>query len=494
MKERLFIFLALIVLVVILIGLNAASYVQKEKTPDSELNPNRSTYNTGTTGTRAFYDLLSETGRKVTRWQEPPSALNSSGINAPSTFVVIGQLRREFDEGEIRDLLEWVEMGGKLVIIDREPLTELLPTSGTWRVAPAPSEEEMFLFGIDPSDQKQMTDKVIAGKPVQPSIYTTNINSVQPSRFASSIDLIHLEASDIDSNSENKTGRESRIGISESAPKEMKFAAEPVRKQETSNNINEIPRASGTPFQTVEVETKTAINDDDDVQIAPVVHVANDKKNLLADFPYGLGKIVYLSDPYIVSNGGIALVDNARLGINIVASAEGSIAFDEYHQGFGSNRNQLLSYFAGTPVIAIILQLAVLVGAIFYSQSRRFARPLPDDELDRLSKLEYVAAMAELQQRTKAFDLAIENIYKDFRRRAARAFGVDNHTTTRKEMADLIAERTLLDRNDVEDLMFKCEDITYGEPTNKKEMVEITSRLREIEEKLGLQRRKKRTR
>ena len=89
MKQKVFIFLALIFLVIVLIGLNAASYVQKDRTPDSELSPNRSTFNTGATGTRAFYELLAETGRRPARWQEPPSALLANDKNKPQTFVII---------------------------------------------------------------------------------------------------------------------------------------------------------------------------------------------------------------------------------------------------------------------------------------------------------------------------------------------------------------------------------------------------------------------
>ena len=63
MKQKLFIFIFLIFLVAVLVGLNAATYTQKEKTPDSESSPRRSTFNSGATGLQAFYTLLNETGR-----------------------------------------------------------------------------------------------------------------------------------------------------------------------------------------------------------------------------------------------------------------------------------------------------------------------------------------------------------------------------------------------------------------------------------------------
>jgi hypothetical protein len=227
-------------------------------------------------------------------------------------------------------------------------------------------------------------------------------------------------------------------------------------------------------------------------RLAPVVHLQADGRNVLVDVPYGAGQIVFLSDPFVVANGGINLVDNAQLGINVVASREGIIAFDEYHQGYGTNKNRFFEFFAGTPVISIFVQIALLVGLIFYSQSRRFARPVPEAEPDRLSKLEYVAAMAELQQRTKGFDLAIENIYTDFRRRVARLVGVDAQKTRKQDFALLIVER-LPNENpkDLEALMQRCEDVMHGDATNKREVLNLTTRLRELEGKLGLQRRKR---
>lgn len=442
MKQKFLIFFGLIILIIALIGLNAVSYVQQEKMPDSEFAPNRSTYNAGATGARAFFDLLAETGRSPVRWQKSPAALNDSRQNKPAVFVIIGKTRREFTDEEIFQLLRWVTDGGRLIIIDREPPAGLTATTANYQISINP-ETLPPIFEVDPSDQRQMTAETKAAKPAQPTVFTKNVNAAQPSRFASAVKFERLD--DATETASDKTDEET--------------------DEETK---------SESPAQT-----------------APVVHLANDRKNLLIDFPFGAGRIIFLTDPFIISNGGIGLVDNAQLGINITASRGGVIAFDEYHQGFGADENRLLSYFAGTPAIAIFLQLFAMIVFVLYSQSRRFARPLPAAEPNRLSKLEYVAAMAELQRRTKAFDLALENIYSDFRRRAARLVGVDNLTVSRKELARLLAERLSADEFEIYNLMRKCEDIIHGEPTNKKEVLNLASRLREIEEKLGLKRDRK---
>lgn len=436
MKEKFLIFFGLIILIIALIGLNAVSYVQQEKLPDSEFSPNRSTYNPGATGTRAFFDLLAETGRNPVRWQEPPSALNDSRTNKPSTFVIIGQTRREFTDDEISHIFRWVTDGGQLVIIDREPPADLIATTANYSISAAPAALPPF-FSTDPSDRNQMTAETRAAKAIQPTVFTKNINAVQPSQFASSVTI-------------------------------ERFATTASPATDEDGEEIESPALS-----------------------APVIHLANNEKNLLIDFPFGAGQIIFLTDPYIVSNGGISLVDNAQLGINIVASRGGVIAFDEYHQGYGANENRLLSYFAGTPLTAIFLQFAVLIAFILYSQSRRFARPLPANEPNRLSKLEYVAAVAELQRRTRGFDLALENIYAEFRRRVTRLVGVDNRATSRKDLARMIAERLNADEFEIYQLMKKCEDIAHGETTNKKEVLDLVSRLRDLEEKLGLKRSRK---
>lgn len=431
MKQRLLMLAVFALLIAVLVGLNAASYQQKEKTPDSEFAADRSSYNAGPTGTQAYFSLLNETGRKAVRWQEPPSSLLTSGSARPNVFVLIGSLKREFTDEEAESLLRWVSEGGRLVIIDREPPAKLTTTTVNWRIAVSTRQVRALLM-VDPADQQQMIAETAAVKPVQPSTLTESVTSVQPSRFSSSI------------------------------------------------SAEQFPGASEDPMR------RSASPAAEPSQIAPLIHVPLADDGLVVDAPFGSGKIVFVADPYIVSNGGIALADNARLGVNLVSVKDGIIAFDEYHHGFGSDKNRFFQFFAGTPVIAIFLQAAFLAGLLFYSRSRRFARPVPEPEPDRLSKLEYVTAMAELQRRTHAYDLAIENIYTEARVRICRTLGLDTMTAKPREIAISLVERIGGKEDEFEATLFKCEEITRGEPTGKREVRYLIAALRDVEQKLGI--------
>ncbi|CAN5260147.1 DUF4350 domain-containing protein [soil metagenome] len=439
MRQKFFIFIFLFGMIALLIGLNAASYAPAEKSPDIESLPHRSTFNTGSTGLQAYYTLLAETGHRVIRWQTPPAALLTAGDQKPGVYVVAGTLRKEFTPGESADLLRWVSDGGILVLIDREPPAELLSSTANWQLK-AINPLDPGILDVDPADPATMTGGVAAVTPVQPSILTRNINAVQASAFAGSIEI-------------------SRFGV---------------------DSHDEEDPSNSRSGNMVDVVTPS--------DSAPLVHLSDGEKQLLVDTPFGAGNIMVLSDPFIVANGGISLADNAILAINLVDAGQGIIAFDEYHQGYGTDSNRFLQFFAGTPVVAIFFQAMLLIGLAFLSNSRRFARPVPEPGPDRLSKLEYVAAMAELQRRTKAYDLAIENIYSEFRRRAARLLGVDNKTIPTNELASQIAHRVGSDQYEIGAALVKCEEIIRGEPTNRSEAVALTAKIRDIESKLGLSR------
>lgn len=444
MRQKVFLIGGILLLVIVLIGLNVVSYRQKETEPDTEFKPDRSTYNLGSTGTRAFFDFLNESGRKAVRWQLAPAELTRKPERKPGVFVISGPTRKEISDVDATAILEFAAQGGTLVLIDRDPPRKLLPALDNWRISVTPAKSQPAPT-TDATDVNQMTAGTDAAKPVQPTLLTIGINSVQTSAFAGSVAIVPHGSHLMSVSADNYEGDQSPSRV--------------------------------------------------DNAIGPVVHVRSGDRNVVVDVPFGSGRIVLLTDPYVIANSGVSLADNLMVATNIVGSAGGTIAFDEYHNGYGLSENRLLEFFAGTPVIPIIVQLAVIVFLIFFSKSRRFARPVPEPEPNRLSKLEYVAAMAELQQRTKGYDLAFENIYGDFRRRVARLVGVDPLEAKPRNLAILIAERLPDERSEkLEEILARSEDVMHGAPSGKRETLRLITRLREIEAGLGLQRRKKRTR
>ena len=467
MRQRIGIIITVVLVLGILIAINAVSYQGEDAGQDSELAPNRSTYHSGATGTRALYDFLSESGYPVMRWREVPAELLADNQQRVQTFVIIGDTAVSIDEDEAKSLLLWVERGGRLVLVDRKPEEQVLQASGGWVIATEFGEFPSLT--VNPGNVGEMTEKVKPIVPVQPTLLTQNVESVMPSRFAATISFNRTDQG----KSSNQT-------------------------TPTPEDDDEYEEEALHP--TPETGERPTVPDDESTSLspAPVVHLEDSRGALLVDYPYGNGRIVILSDPYILSNGGIGLRDNLHLAVNLLGSSQrrssagvvGSaterlIAFDEYHQGKGTTRNPLVSYFSGTPILPILGQLVALILLILWTSSRRFARPLPLKQIDRRSSLEFVASMAELQQRARAFDLAIENVYLRTRRVLARYAGME-YNSPRTEIAMRVAARSSLESKPLEVLMRQCEEAINGAPVTERQSIQLVKRLREVERALGL--------
>ncbi|HKY42437.1 MAG TPA: DUF4350 domain-containing protein [Pyrinomonadaceae bacterium] len=449
MRQRLTIILTFVVIIGLLVLLNTLTFVKDEPPRDSEITPNRSSYHSGPTGTRAFHDLLNESGYKVIRWRETSERLAGDSGSMISTFVVVGQMQVPFTEDEADALHKWIAFGGRLVLIDRDVESYLLPKSQGWSVGW--TNLTFPDLDTDPADAKKMTENVTALLPVQPTALTRGVTSVMPSRFASRVTI--------------------------ASPVEI-----PAGTGGAAVSPDDSPDFGDTMMDSYSTRSP-----------APITHIADQNGALLVDYSYGLGRVVVLSDPYIVSNGGIRLNDNLQLALNMLGYNDGVIAFDEYHQGKGVSGNALASYFAGTPVLALAAQLVLLIMLVLWTNARRFGRPLPLPQVDRRSSLEFVASMAELQERSRAFDLAIENIYARTRRVLARYAGV-NYNSSRSEIAERVASRSTINRQRLETLMRQCEEAINGKPINWRQSIDLVRRLREVERDLGLQMRSREVR
>src|SRR5437588_9580963 len=122
-------------------------------------------------------------------------------------------------------------------------------------------------------------------------------------------------------------------------------------------------------------------------------------------------------------------------------------------------------------------QTGLLVVALVWTRGRRFARPLPAPRADRRSKLEFVASMAELQQRARAYDLAVENIYQRTRRALAR-YGGAGANAPLVQVAARGAARSGRDPRRLEALLRECEDSIARPPLTARRALSLAPPLR----------------
>ena len=462
MKSRLLIFLSIVLLVVVLAALNAASYVRVEREVETELQPDRSTLNSGGTGTHALFEYLRESGADAVRWTRPMNAL--AGPDKPESLVVVGPPRHAVEAREATAIINWVSAGGRLVLIDREPSPLLLPQVGRWRVF-----AQMVEFpdtDSDPYNAENMTRGVPLLSPAQPTALTRNVSEVTRSRFASRLQIFRTDA---------PPPRAVVVGL---GPRTARTPA-PTPEEEGgiwSPEEDEPPPAPKPPDASPDTN-------------APVVHMRDGREGegaLVVDYAYGRGRIVVLSDPYVASNAGINRADNLFLAAGVVTGGlKGRVAFDEFHQGYGETQNQVFAYLRGTPILWMFGQGALVALALVWTRGRRFARAVPEPRPDRRSKLEFVSSMAELQQRARAYDLAVENVYQRTRRALARYGGLPA-TAGPAQLAERVAARSGRDRATLEALLRECEDAAAGASTGARRALRLARDLRELERDLGI--------
>lgn len=410
-----------------LIGLSAVGNVDFYRPDESESAPVRSSYNSGPTGTRAFYQWLEESGYPVARWRERFTELEDKANDALLILIGPSAATDELEENEAVALQEWLEAGGRALVISRHPAEQL---GDVGVVAQLPTEA---------SDKPDLSsDGQNEALIVQPTELTRGLHGLEFSEYATRLSFTV------------PTGAAS------------------------TETKNDQPKASEDSQPTVYLGKWSA----------PVVHLGDEAGAVLADFDYGAGRVVFLSDPYIISNHGLARGANLQLALNLINTLgrdRKQIFFDEYHHGYRRAENALVRYFRGTPFWWVMGQLLLLALLLIYSFGKRFARPLPLPRVDRHSPLEFVSSMANLQQAAQARDLAIENIYPRFKARLCRRLGLTTKATPR-EIGSVLRQRAQFANRaaELEQTLADCEQTLADAKIDDRRLIELVMTMRRV--------------
>lgn len=214
--------------------------------------------------------------------------------------------------------------------------------------------------------------------------------------------------------------------------------------------------------------------------------IGDDKGAILADAAAGKGRVLMLTDPFVVANNGIDQDDNVALAVNLLINVpDGKIAFDEYHHGYGDSGSQgsALAYYNGTPVKWIYWQVMLMAALVVYTYGRRFARPLLLRRERRTTNLEFVSSMANITRLARASDLAMQNIYSDFHSKLCRYSGLPSRVDASR-LAAVVARRLKGDELELGRLLERCEQVARGESVSESELLKLVTRIREIEREI----------
>ncbi|HWQ36592.1 MAG TPA: DUF4350 domain-containing protein [Blastocatellia bacterium] len=481
MRRYFGIIITVVIVLLVLIGLSAVSFVQLDRPPESESDPNRSSYNTGPTGTRAFYQLLEESGYQVARWRREYDELQYETSDGTLVMIGPGSWLSKDDTGALKS---WVAGGGHLLIISRQPEAQFDHPSILTHVDGRAADEISANPALDNLIDKN-SDVLIA----QPTGLTRNVRGLAVSRLAS-----RLEFRPTPLPSPVPSSSPGAVVLPAPAPQtpEQKSAAPDSSEQERAEAPPPPPpAATTTELESSETQSESRAGDVEPYYsthlMNPVVHLGDSRGAVLADFDYGNGRVIILSDPFVVANNGIAQGANLTLALNLINATGGKarrILFDEAIHGYQSVSNPLFVYFRGTPVMWVFGQLVLIALLIAWSAGRRFARPLPLPVPDRHSPLEFVSSMANLQQAARARDLALENIYPRFRTSLCRRLGLSVRSKP-DEIASAISRRRLkVSAIEVRRTLLESERALAGSEIDDQQLLNLVATMRRISAQL----------
>jgi hypothetical protein len=441
--------ITIIVVISALIAMNMAGNIEFDRPLENESAPNRSSYNSGPTGTRALYQLLEETGTPVARWRSRYSQLDAEAKDA--ILVIIGPFisGQKVSDEETFDLQSWISTGGQALIISRSPLEQfadpaIISKSSDKLPAGSTTPEEF----ID-----KESDELIA----QPTELTQDVRKLAFSEFASRISFHRPESAQ---DAVGEAQETAATGAAEAEPNPKATEDEVTVKTEKEEEEDSAPALQ-----------------------APVIHLGDKEGAALADFKYGAGRVIFLSDPFVVANNGIARGGNLTLAMNILRSMgapDRRILFDEFHHGYYNEGNPMVNYFRGTPAFWLLLQGVGLSLLIVYTYGRRFARPMPLPQVDRHSPLEFVGSMANLQQAARARELALENIYPRFKANLCRRLGLSSRASRDEIMAAARRRRFPISEIELRQTLSDAEMTLAGELIDDARLLNLVSRMRRI--------------
>ncbi len=164
---------------------------------------------------------------------------------------------------------------------------------------------------------------------------------------------------------------------------------------------------------------------------------------------YKQGKVIFSTTPYLAANAYQDYLSNFKYLASLVTEKGNTVLVDEYIHGYKDadvrkqeNEGNLFSFFAKTPLPAILVQVGILLLVLIWAQNRRFGKPVGLDTPVADNSEAYIQALAGVLQKADTTNFVVEIVGKQEQLQLQKALGLGQVLLERQALINFWIEKT----------------------------------------------------
>lgn len=222
----------------------------------------------------------------------------------------------------------------------------------------------------------------------------------------------------------------------------------------------------------------------------PVELVRDAEGPYAVTWKHGKGTVVVALTSLAMDNSRLQQADNALLFLNVAGQktspARSTVLFDEYHQGFGEEGETRGLWEAIGPVArGVVWYGLALFALLVYNSNRRLGTAKRLVIPTYRPSTEYIESMARLYRRAEAGDVALEILYRNFKRELTGRLELEPDARP-ADISSAAQRRLGWDPLALSGTLDRCEAAARGERIDQAEMMKIASQIEEYRRRAEL--------
>ncbi|ABA21910.1 conserved hypothetical protein [Trichormus variabilis ATCC 29413] len=161
------------------------------------------------------------------------------------------------------------------------------------------------------------------------------------------------------------------------------------------------------------------------------------------------GQVIFATTPYLAANAYQDNLSNFQYLASLVNQKNNTLFVDEYIHGYkdadvkeSEGQGDLISYFAQTPMIVILVQAGVLLLVLIWGQNHRFGKPIALNTPVIDNSQAYIQALAGVLHKAESSEFVVEMVGKEEQLQLQKALGLGSVLLEPETLVNIWAEKT----------------------------------------------------